>query len=105
MWQPDCNRSLQQLRLATDSHDSSLQSVYCRGLEQQVALPRDSYLQDYFADLYGLLRVGPPLYFVVPDIHMDPDQPDINTICSVGGCNDDSFINEVQSHVPVDLSL
>ncbi len=67
----------------------------CRGLEQQVALPRDSYLQDYFTDLYGVLRVGPPLYFVVPNIHMDPQDPDINMICSVGGCNDTSFVNEV----------
>ena len=67
----------------------------CRGLEQQVALPRDSYLQDYFTDLYDVLRVGPPLYFVVPHIHMDPQDPDINMICSVGGCSDTSFVNEV----------
>ncbi len=69
----------------------------CRGLEQQVALPRDSYLQDYFTDLYGVLRVGPPLYFVVPHIHMDPQDPDINMVCSVGGCNDTSFVNEVHT--------
>ena len=68
-----------------------------RGLEQQVALPRDSYLQDYFTDLYGVLRVGPPLYFVVPHTHMDPQDPDINRICSVGGCDDTSFVNEVRS--------
>ena len=71
------------------------QWVCCRGLEQQVALPKDSYLQDYFSDLYGVLRVGPPLYFVVPDIRMDPQDPDINAICSVGGCNDTSFVNQV----------
>jgi len=70
-------------------------STISRGLEQQVALPRDSYLQDYFTDLYGVLRVGPPLYFVVPNIHMDPQDPDINMICSVGGCNDTSFVNKV----------
>ncbi|DBB06657.1 TPA: hypothetical protein ACH3X1_012171 [Trebouxia sp. C0004] len=78
------------LSLATLPHVS-------RGLEQQVALPRDSYLQDYFTDLYEVLRVGPPLYFVVPNIHMDPQDPDINTICSVGGCNDTSFVNEVSA--------
>lgn len=70
--------------------------VACRGLEQQVALPRDSYLQNYFTDLYDVLRVGPPLYFVVPHIHMDPQDTDINMICSVGGCNDTSFVNEVR---------
>ena len=67
----------------------------CRGLEQQIALPRDSYLQDYFTDLYAVLRIGPPLYFVVPQIDMDPQSPDVNMVCSVSGCNDTSFVNEV----------
>lgn len=40
----------------------------CRGLEQQVALPRDSYLQHYFADVTSVMRVGPPLFFVVSEI-------------------------------------
>ena len=62
-----------------------------------MALPRDSYLQAYFTDLYDVLRVGPPLYFVVPHIQMDPADSDINTICSVGGCNDVSFVNEVRT--------
>lgn len=30
-----------------------------------MALPRDSYLQDYFADVTSVMRVGPPLFFVV----------------------------------------
>ena len=60
-----------------------------------MALPRDSYLQEYFTDLYDVLRVGPPLYFVVPHIQMDPAEPDINMVCSVGGCDDASFVNEV----------
>ena len=60
-----------------------------------MALPRDSYLQAYFTDLYDVLRVGPPLYFVVPHIQMDPAGPDINMICSVGGCDDASFVNQV----------
>ncbi|KAI8008390.1 NPC intracellular cholesterol transporter 1 [Camellia lanceoleosa] len=37
------------------------------GLEQQIALPRDSYLQGYFNDVSEYLRIGPPLYFVVKD--------------------------------------
>jgi len=87
---------LHQCTKKESSFQSNLKlSTICRGLEQQVALPRDSYLQDYFTDLYGVLRVGPPLYFVVPNIHMDPQDPDINMICSVGGCNDTSFVNEV----------
>ncbi|KAI8010038.1 NPC intracellular cholesterol transporter 1 [Camellia lanceoleosa] len=37
------------------------------GLEQQIALPQDSYLQGYFNDVSEYLRIGPPLYFVVKD--------------------------------------
>lgn len=90
--------TLQHLRQYNSLPDTTTPhhvEVGCRGLEQQVALPRDSYLQGYFTDLYDVLRVGPPLYFVVPHIHMDPQEPDINAICSVGGCNDASFVNEV----------
>ncbi|KAL8523692.1 hypothetical protein ACS0TY_013599 [Phlomoides rotata] len=35
------------------------------GLEQQIVLPRDSYLQGYFNNVTEYLRIGPPLYFVV----------------------------------------
>ena len=67
----------------------------CRGLDQRIALPRDSYLQGYFDDLYDKLRVGPPLYFVVEDINVTRNSPDVDAICSVAGCDDDSFVNRV----------
>lgn len=35
------------------------------GLEQKVALPRDSHLQGYFTAIEEDMRTGPPLYFVV----------------------------------------
>ncbi|KAK9900026.1 multidrug efflux transporter AcrB transmembrane domain-containing protein [Cystobasidium minutum MCA 4210] len=34
------------------------------GLDQRLALPRKSYLVDYFNDLDEYLQVGPPVYFV-----------------------------------------
>jgi Niemann-Pick C1 protein len=34
------------------------------GLDQRVALPDDSYLIDYFNDMYNYLDTGPPVYFV-----------------------------------------
>lgn len=37
------------------------------GLSQSIALPKDSYLQDYFDDLNEYLHTGPPVYFVVKD--------------------------------------
>ncbi|KAI0396560.1 patched family-domain-containing protein [Xylariaceae sp. FL0594] len=38
------------------------------GLDQRVALPDDSYLIDYFNDLYKYLDAGPPVYFVTKDL-------------------------------------
>ncbi|KAJ3032524.1 hypothetical protein HDV00_007430 [Rhizophlyctis rosea] len=35
------------------------------GLDQRLALPRDSYLVSYFNDLDTYFNVGPPVYFVV----------------------------------------
>ncbi|KAI5807933.1 patched family-domain-containing protein [Peziza echinospora] len=34
------------------------------GLDQRIAIPSDSYLIDYFNDLYAYLGTGPPVYFV-----------------------------------------
>lgn len=39
------------------------------GLDQRVALPDDSYLIDYFNDLYKYLDTGPPVYFVTKDLN------------------------------------
>lgn len=38
------------------------------GLDQKIALPSDSYLANYFDDMYSYLDVGPPIYFVVDDL-------------------------------------
>ncbi|KAL6781423.1 SSD3 [Auxenochlorella protothecoides x Auxenochlorella symbiontica] len=67
-----------------------------RGLEQSTALPADSYLQDYFADVAGLLRVGPPLILVVEGLDLTQHAHDnVTAICSVSGCDPDSLLNEV----------
>ncbi|KAI0026170.1 patched family-domain-containing protein [Xylariomycetidae sp. FL0641] len=39
------------------------------GLDQRVALPDDSYLIDYFNDMYSYLDTGPPVYFVTRDLN------------------------------------
>ena len=67
-----------------------------RGLEQETALPRDSYLQPYYKDVYGYLRVGPPLLLVVKDLNMSRKSEDINAVCSIAGCRDDSLLNQVR---------
>jgi len=37
------------------------------GLDERLALPRDSYLISYFNDLHEYMQMGPPVYFVVED--------------------------------------
>ena len=66
-----------------------------RGLEQQVALPRDSYLQPYYGDVFQLLRVGPPLLLVVRGLNVSRGSPDVDAVCSTAGCRDDSLLNRV----------
>ena len=41
--------------------------------------------------------------FGISDMHIEPKQPEINTICSMGFCNDVSCINGVQLHGSVAL--
>lgn len=37
------------------------------GLDQELAMPQDSYLQQYFDYLKKYLQVGPPVYFIVTE--------------------------------------
>ena len=40
------------------------------GLDQKIAIPKGSYLIDYFTDLETYLSTGPPVYFVVRDANI-----------------------------------
>lgn len=68
-----------------------------RGLDQKIALPQDSYLQQYYTDVANLLRVGPPVSFVVRNLKLEDswDRSDVPKVCSVAGCLDDSLLNRV----------
>ncbi len=37
------------------------------GLDQKLALPKDSFLLDWFNDMNKYLHTGPPVYFVVKE--------------------------------------
>ena len=41
-----------------------------RGLDQRLAVPRDSFLIPYFDNLAAFVRVGPPVYFVVSGVDL-----------------------------------
>ncbi|KAI1129358.1 patched family-domain-containing protein [Nemania abortiva] len=51
------------------------------GLDQRVALPDDSYLIDYFNDMYKYLDAGPPVYFVTKGVNAT-DRSHQQDICS-----------------------
>ncbi|XP_039006972.1 NPC intracellular cholesterol transporter 1-like isoform X1 [Hibiscus syriacus] len=65
------------------------------GLEQQIVLPRDSYLQGYFTNISEYLRIGPPLYFVVKDYNYSLESRDTNKLCSINQCDSNSLLNEI----------
>lgn len=65
------------------------------GLEQQVVLPRDSYLQGYFNNISEHLRIGPPLYFVVKNYNYTLESSQTNQLCSISHCDSNSLVNEI----------
>lgn len=38
------------------------------GLDQRIAIPKNSYLVDYFNSVYNYFNSGPPVFFVVRDL-------------------------------------
>ncbi|CAI0382113.1 unnamed protein product, partial [Linum tenue] len=65
------------------------------GLEQQIVLPRDSYLQGYFKNVSEYLRIGPPLYFVVKNYNYSSESNQTNQLCSISQCDSNSLLNEI----------
>eukprot|EP01091_Cochliopodium_minus_P015138 TRINITY_DN5297_c0_g2_i1.p1 TRINITY_DN5297_c0_g2~~TRINITY_DN5297_c0_g2_i1.p1 ORF type:complete len:739 (-),score=199.31 TRINITY_DN5297_c0_g2_i1:58-2274(-) len=66
------------------------------GLDQSVALPRNSYLQDYFSNMSAYLAVGPPVYMVIRDGFNYTHYVEQNDLCaSLPGCHNNSLMNIV----------
>jgi len=63
------------------------------GLDQTVALPRNSYLQAYFNQLNEYLAVGSPLYIVIREGYNYTSIPQQDALCSNPGCSPTSLIN------------
>ncbi|KAL0279766.1 UNVERIFIED_CONTAM: hypothetical protein PYX00_001253 [Menopon gallinae] len=62
------------------------------GLDQELTVPEDSYLVDYFTNLRDLLSMGPPVYFVVKK-GLDFNNPlHVNSVCGTVGCKQTSLI-------------
>ncbi|EGC34908.1 hypothetical protein DICPUDRAFT_47976 [Dictyostelium purpureum] len=63
------------------------------GLDQRIALPRDSYLQGYFTQMNKYLEVGPPMYIVSRGGYDFSNVSVQNEFCTIGGCNNNSVVN------------
>jgi len=65
------------------------------GLDQELALPKDSFLLDWFKDMKEYLHVGPPVYFVVDGPYDYEHAPTQNKICGAAGCDSDSLSQQI----------
>ncbi|NP_001268305.1 NPC1-like intracellular cholesterol transporter 1 precursor [Mesocricetus auratus] len=66
------------------------------GLDQELALPKDSYLIDYFLFLNRYFEVGPPVYFVTTSGYNFSSEAGMNAICSSAGCDSFSMTQKIQ---------
>ncbi|XP_021488417.1 NPC1-like intracellular cholesterol transporter 1 [Meriones unguiculatus] len=66
------------------------------GLDQELALPKDSYLVDYFLFLNRYFEVGPPVYFITTSGYNFSSEAGMNAICSSAGCNSFSLTQKIQ---------
>lgn len=63
------------------------------GLDQRIAIPSDSFLIDYFNDIYEYLNVGPPIYFVVDNLNLTVTENQQKICGRFAGCNQYSLGN------------
>ena len=63
------------------------------GLDQQISMPHDSYVIDYFNALTKI-RVGAPVYFVIKDGVDYTDTNTQNAICGAAGCPENTLMGK-----------
>nr|POE75460.1 niemann-pick type c-related protein 1 [Quercus suber] len=67
------------------------------GLDQRYAIPKDSYLIDYFSDLYDYFGAGPPVYFVARNVNATARQQQQDLCARFTTCNHYSLTNILES--------
>ena len=65
------------------------------GLDEELALPKDSEILDYLDQLSATIKLGPEVYFVVEDGYDYSDLDAQNMICSGSGCHEDSLLGQI----------
>ncbi|XP_061674574.1 NPC1-like intracellular cholesterol transporter 1 [Syngnathoides biaculeatus] len=66
------------------------------GLDQELAMPKGSYMLDYFQYLYKYLEVGVPVYFVTKPGFNFTTEEGMNAVCSSVGCDQFSMTQKIQ---------
>ncbi|XP_067857648.1 NPC1-like intracellular cholesterol transporter 1 [Heptranchias perlo] len=66
------------------------------GLDQELALPTDSYMLDYFAALNKYFEVGVPVYFVTTAGYNFTTVDGMDGVCSSVGCDNNSMTQKIQ---------
>jgi Niemann-Pick C1 protein len=78
------------------------------GFDQELSMPKDSFVLKYFQHLKKYLSMGPPTYFVLkgsgPNLSHTADQ---NMICGGLYCNSDSLSTRIYlaSQIPEDTYI
>ncbi|PIK45691.1 putative niemann-Pick C1 protein-like [Apostichopus japonicus] len=65
------------------------------GLDQNLAMPRDSYCIDYFGALGKYMKVGPPVYFVTTEGYDFSEIEKQNYVCGGAGCEEKSLSQQI----------
>ncbi|XP_034615410.1 NPC1-like intracellular cholesterol transporter 1 [Trachemys scripta elegans] len=66
------------------------------GLNQELAMPKDSYMVQYFQYLNQYFMVGLPTYFVTTGGYNFSTRPGMNGVCSSTGCDNNSLTQKIQ---------
>ncbi|XDV48718.1 hypothetical protein PO909_018097 [Leuciscus waleckii] len=66
------------------------------GLDQELAMPTDSYMLDYFAYLNKYFEVGVPTYFITTKGFNFTSAEGLNAVCSSVGCDQFSFTQKIR---------
>uniref|UniRef100_A0A3B5AAM2 NPC1 like intracellular cholesterol transporter 1 n=1 Tax=Stegastes partitus TaxID=144197 RepID=A0A3B5AAM2_9TELE len=66
------------------------------GLDQELAMPKGSYMLDYFSYLYKYFEVGAPVYFVTKKGFNFTTVEGMNAVCSSVGCDQFSLTQKIQ---------
>ncbi|XP_015242874.1 PREDICTED: Niemann-Pick C1-like protein 1 [Cyprinodon variegatus] len=66
------------------------------GLDQELAMPKGSYMLDYFQYLYKYFEVGVPVYFVTKRGYDFSTVEGMNGVCSSVGCDQFSMTQKIR---------